>query len=78
MPSATSGDQTHGGNPNQWRIDSARHLAGLTLYFQRYTRWSESWEHDNCSACGAKFAEFDSPEILHEAYATGPDYPKGA
>jgi hypothetical protein len=74
----TTGDKTHDGNPDQWRIDSARHLAGQTLHFQRYTRWSEKRDHDHCAACGATFAEFDAPEILHEGYATGPNYPKGA
>ena len=65
--------------PNkQWRIDNAHQLKGVRLLFQRYTRWSESWDHDHCAACGAKFAEFDGPDIQHEGYATGEDYPKGA
>ena len=64
-------------DPNQWRIENARRLQGLTLHFRRYTRWSESWDHDHCVACWAKFAEFDGPEILHEGYATGPDYVHG-
>lgn len=65
-------------SPNQWKIDNARLLRGYTLYFQPYSRWSDEWEHDHCTACWAKFAEFDGPEILHEGYATGEDYPKGA
>jgi hypothetical protein len=62
----------------QWRIDNARHLEGLQLHFRRYARWSKSWDHDHCAACSAKFAESDGPDILHEGYATGDDYPKGA
>jgi hypothetical protein len=65
-------------NPDGWRIDNARRLAGLTLHFQRYTRRSESWDHDHCAACWAKLAEFDAPGVLHEGYATGADYAKGA
>jgi hypothetical protein len=61
-----------------WRLDNARHLGGLTLHFRPYARWSESWDHDHCAACRIKFAEFDGPETIHEGYATGPDYPKGA
>ena len=63
---------------DQWRIDNARHLRGLRLQFCRYTRWSESWDHDHCAACGAKFAEHDGPDIQHEGYATCDDYKHGA
>ncbi len=65
-------------NPDQWRIDNAEHLANLSLHFQRYTKWSESWDHDHCAARWAKFAEFDGPDILHEGYAAGSDYRYGA
>jgi hypothetical protein len=74
----TDNDQTPGGSADQWRLDNVRHLAGLTLHFGHYTRWSESWDHDHCAACWAKFAESDEPDVLHEGYSTGPDYPKGA
>jgi hypothetical protein len=63
---------------DQWRLDFARHLKGARLQFQRYGRWSESWDHDHCAACWAKFADFDGPGILHEGYATCDDYPQGA
>jgi uncharacterized protein CbrC (UPF0167 family) len=63
---------------DQWRLDNARHLAGLTLHFRPYVRGSESWDHDHCAACGAKLTESTVPEIIHQGYATGPDYPKGA
>jgi hypothetical protein len=66
-------------DPNkQWRLDNANRLNGLRLQFRRYKRWSESWDHDHCAACWAKFAEFHGPDILHQGYATGDDYPKGA
>jgi hypothetical protein len=65
-------------NPKQWRIDNAKHLKGVRLQFRRYRRWSESWDHDHCSGCWAKFAEFDGPGIQHEGYATGDDYHLGA
>jgi hypothetical protein len=63
---------------DQWRVDNARHLRGLRLEFQRYTRWSERWDHDHCAACWAKLAEFDGPDIQYAGYATRDDYPKGA
>lgn len=60
----------------QWRLDNAGHLKGLRLEFRRYKAWSESWDHDHCAACNAKFAETDGLDIQHEGYATGDDYPK--
>jgi hypothetical protein len=64
----------------QWRIDNAERLrlGGLRWRFQRYTKWSEDWDHDHCGACWAKFAEFEGSQILHEGYATCEDYPRGA
>jgi len=66
-------------DPNkQWRIDNSDHLKGLRLQFRHYTRWSESWDHDHCAGCWAKFAEFNGEDIQHQGYATCDDYPKGA
>lgn len=61
-----------------WRIENARMLKGVKLQRQRYSRWSESWDHDHCAACWATFAEFDGPDFQHEGYATCEDYPLGA
>ena len=57
-------------DPKEWRLANARHLRAARLQFRRYTRWSETWDHDHCSACWAKFAEFDGPDIQREGYAT--------
>lgn len=65
--------------PNEdWRLHNARHLAGLKLYLRPYKRRSDSWDHDHCAACFAKFAEFEAPDIQHVGYATGDDYKHGA
>jgi len=48
------------------------------LLFSRYTRWSESWDHDHYAACWATFAEFDGPDIQHEGFTTCADYKFGA
>ncbi|MBN9076788.1 MAG: hypothetical protein BGN87_15140 [Rhizobiales bacterium 65-79] len=64
--------------PEDWRITNAEHLKGQRLHFRKYTRWSDTWDHDHCAACGARFAEGKEPDIQHEGYATGNDYPKGA
>lgn len=53
-------------------------LRGVQLQFKRYQIYSEDWDHDHCTRCSAKFAEFDGPEILHYGYATCEDYIHGA
>jgi hypothetical protein len=61
-----------------WRLDNVRGLESLRFRRKQYRRRSESWDHDHCAACWAKFAEFDAPDILHEGYATCEDYKHGA
>ena len=61
-----------------WRVATARHLAGLKLRRKPYQRYSESWDHDHCVACSAKFAEFDGPDVQHVGPTTGDDYKFGA
>ena len=66
------------GTDKQWRIDNASHLEGVRLQLRRYARLSESWDHDHCAACWAKFAELEGPDIQQEGYTTGDGYPHGA
>jgi len=41
-----------------WRLDlGPEDLAGVTLVMKRYRSWSESWEHEHCSYCTAKFLD---------------------
>src|ERR1700687_476433 len=61
-----------------WRCDLAHHIRGVTLWKSTYIQFSADWNHDHCAGCGARFAEFDGPDILREGYTTGPDYKKGA
>lgn len=62
----------------QWRLNNVGHLKRLRLQFRRYTLRNESWDHDHCAACWAKFTEFEGPAIQHDGYATCDDYPEGA
>jgi hypothetical protein len=59
-------------------------LRGATLIWKPYGRWSESWDHDHCGFCWAKFVEAedlasyaeDDHEMVTEGYAaqaTGPE-----
>jgi hypothetical protein len=67
-------------DPNQWRIDNARHagLQGVALHFRPYRRRSENWDHDHCAACRDTFAEVALlSDALHEGYTTGKDFPRG-
>jgi hypothetical protein len=63
---------------NDWRADNAKFLRGTHLHRSKFTKRSESCDHEHCAACWAKFAEFDGPDIQHEGYTTAPDYPHGA
>lgn len=73
------GSKRNGPEPDRdCRLHNARHLAGLKLHLQPYKQWSDSWDHDHCAACFAKFAEFDGPDTQHVGYATGADYKHGA
>jgi hypothetical protein len=57
-----------------WRIENAKHTFGATLQLKKYTRYSESWDHDHCEACWAKFMESAGPQIAAEGYATEDNY----
>jgi hypothetical protein len=63
-----------------WRVDNVTGMEALRFRRKHYTRRSEAWDHEHCTACYAKFAEVDEPDIQHEGYATcedwkhGPDY----
>ena len=72
-----------------WRLDRGQesYLQGATLVRKPYRIWSETWEHDHCEFCWAKFVDpsfsethaqlFErDPEVLTEGYAalgTGPN-----
>ncbi len=56
-----------------WRIDNAKHTKGATLCFKKYVRWSDTWDHDHCVACWAKFME-SGADVLTEGYATEDSY----
>jgi N-acetylmuramoyl-L-alanine amidase len=62
---------------NDWRAQNAGFLRGAKLQFARYTRWNETWDHDQCAGCWATFAEFEGNAIQHEGYTTCADYAKG-
>ena len=60
---------------NDWRLTGQeKYLKGVPLWRKRYVRYSESWEHDHCEFCWAKFMVEDYPDVLHEGYATEDNY----
>jgi hypothetical protein len=60
---------------DDWRLQGQEeYLKGIRLFRKKYTRHSESWDHDHCEFCWAKFSEEDYAEALHEGYATEDDY----
>lgn len=60
---------------DDWRLAGpVDQLRGLTLRRKKYTKYREGWDHDHCSFCGAKFAEIEGDDVLHEGYSTPDDY----
>jgi len=53
-----------------WRADNAKHTRGAILYFRKYSRHSDKWDHDHCEGCWAKFMERSAPDALVEGYVT--------
>jgi len=65
-------------NPDlQWRMETGWYLKGATLRKAKWRKRNADWDHDHCSCCWAKFAEWDGPEILHEGYTTTEQHPPG-
>lgn len=60
---------------NDWRLtDQAKYLYKKILYWQNYQAYSETWEHDHCEFCWAKFTEENQSEDLHAGYTTQNQY----
>ena len=54
---------------NDWRLQGQEeYLKGETLYYKKYTKYSDEWEHEHCEFCGDKISEYDGD--LHEGYCT--------
>ena len=63
-----------GKSRTDWRYDNIEYLQGATFRLAKYKAPSADWDHDHCSGCWAKFADFDGTDILHEGYfAACPD-----
>jgi hypothetical protein len=58
-----------------WRLmGQERFLQAVKLYWRKHTRYNETWDHDHCEFCGAKFMVEDYPDVLHEGYSTENQY----
>ena len=57
---------------NDWRLtNQGTYLKGAQLWWKRYAPHSDSWDHEHCEFCWAKFMDEDAPDVLREGYATG-------
>jgi hypothetical protein len=56
---------------SDWRAENAKRTRGAILHFQKYSRPSETWDHDHCEGCWAKFMESTGAGTLTEGYVTG-------
>jgi len=59
-----------------WREQGQEaYLTGLKFWNKKYKKFSESWEHDHCEFCNAKFCESENEsECENVGYATDDNY----
>lgn len=56
---------------DDWRLrGQEEYLQNVSLYFLAYSPRLETWEHEHCEFCWAKFGL--ESENLHEGYCTTP------
>ena len=55
---------------NDWRLsrDQIKYLKDEKLLNISFEKWSETWDHEHCEFCWAKFSEFDGD--LKKGYCT--------
>lgn len=54
---------------NDWRLQGQeKYLKNIDIYFKRYVKYSDRWDHEHCEFCGDKISEYEGD--LHEAYCT--------
>jgi len=59
---------------DDWRRQGQeRYLKEVTLSYKKYSALNESWDHDHCEFCGAKFME-NNDDFLTEGYTTEDKY----
>ena len=60
---------------DDWRLVFAKRLEGASFCWKKWYPWSDTWDHDHCAGCGAKFCVGDG--CLTEGYAVTSDYELG-
>ncbi|MDX6514525.1 MAG: hypothetical protein QOH73_191 [Gaiellaceae bacterium] len=70
-----------------WRLTTQEEYLGAASFVRKpYSAWTETWDHDHCEFCWAKFMEAGSPAVephpphdsaLTEGYAAIGTGPKG-
>jgi hypothetical protein len=75
---------------DDWRLnDQETWLRGAELTWKRYHARSQTWEHEHCAFCWAKFMDPDfseahrqhiaeHPDVLTEGYTTTASHERGA
>ncbi len=62
---------------DDWRIrGQENYLKGAALHWSRYKQPSETWDHDHCAFCWARFAEEKAGynDAQQHGYTTEDDY----
>ena len=60
---------------SDWRLRGQEdYLHGVTLYWEKYTQWSETWDHDHCDFCWTEFCLEGCKGSSEEGYTTEDNY----
>ena len=55
-----------------WRLtNQQKYLQGVAIWWKKYSRYSQSWDHDHCAFCWATFSECEGTQY---GYATEGNY----
>jgi hypothetical protein len=59
---------------DDWRLRAQdRYLTGAVLHLATYRTHSDSWDHEHCEFCLAKFTEQVQADSLQSGYTTDDD-----
>jgi hypothetical protein len=60
---------------DDWRLQGQEdYLLGIKLRFEKYSAYSEKWDHDQCEFCWSKFMVSNDPDVETEGYTTEDNY----
>jgi len=58
-----------------WRLtNQLSYMKGATLSWRTWEAPSETWDHDHCQFCGARFSESTAADVERAGYMTADEH----